>query len=364
MLYLRDFKGTFGSMERPLTPREFQCHLVKVATSMFDNGWTVTGSWFKKSCVRPWGQTSREQLFDWTCEDLYLGKANAINLRLRDSFVIAIDCDVYDPNLSAEFFEKLVVLLGLSQEQLFTTVGGKGYKLFFRREPNTKFPPVLAEAYCGTTKQMVEIKYHLSTAAGVYNNDFSIYHPLEGTNFITQAKPQDLPELSPQYLPHIKRIFLELCADYGYVNAKGNPIVLPWLKHAVRQVLSKFYTEFKDRLNEVKTWNDLPAEWRAFCRLQGSKVYQEALQACFLNSQPEFPSATFLQCQDLLQEFKALIHQYPAQIEFYAGKFNNFNFSDYATFLKLLLLTSEHPVRINSDMEVYAKLLTARGVKF
>ena len=115
------------------TAMSYFCYdTMQTALSLYEQGWTVIGSQFKSPKVAQWSTKSREELMQQAYNDFQQGKANSINLRLKDSDVIAFDCDFNDPALMRDFIEVLPFVVGIQPDQYFTCSGGKGGKVFFK----------------------------------------------------------------------------------------------------------------------------------------------------------------------------------------------------------------------------------------
>ena len=75
------------------TAMSYFCYdTMQTALSLYEQGWTVIGSQFKSPKVAQWSTKSREELIQQAYNDFQQGKANSINLRLKDSDVIALIC--------------------------------------------------------------------------------------------------------------------------------------------------------------------------------------------------------------------------------------------------------------------------------
>lgn len=210
------------------------------AMTLSSHGWTVIGSEGKTPKLHPWKNIDKGQLLQWAMENLRSGKANSLNLRLADSNVIALDCDFHDGVLMETFINGLTRILGLRREHLFTVVGSKGGKVFFRYAPQTESdkPPrrLGAVAYKAgnagnaNAKQELEIKSDLSTVAGIHSkvsrptpdghtfSDAIIYTSYQGTQSILNARPTDLQPLSRRTLDAIEDLYMSLLCKGGFVS--------------------------------------------------------------------------------------------------------------------------------------------------
>lgn len=210
------------------------------AMTLNSHGWTVIGSEGKTPKLHPWKNSTKSQLLNWAMDDLRSGKANSLNLRLADSNVIALDCDFHDGALMETFINGLTRILGLRREHLFTVVGSKGGKVFFRYAPQTesdKAPRRLgAVAYSAgnagnaNAKQELEVKSDLSTVAGIHSkvsrptpdgrtfSDAIIYTSYQGTQSILNARPTDLQPLSRRTLEAIEDLYMSLLCKGGFVS--------------------------------------------------------------------------------------------------------------------------------------------------
>lgn len=342
MLYLSEITVSNGPQGvRPLTPREFNYCLSNIAQDMYQKGWTVIGSVCKKPALHPWSKTSKEVLLQLTLQDLNIMRANALNVRLKDSNVVALDCDIHNPDFMKVYLSKVMLLFGLRKDQLYTTVGGKGGKIFFRVTPKQHWREQLAKAFCyqenslQPQQEMIEIKTHLSTVAGRYNAEFALYHPYPGTQFICSASPQQLPFLTHYDLPVLKRIFLELSCDWGYVDSQGQLTAGEWLKYVLPTVLAKFYLTNCP----LPSAYALKPEWESFCRLQGSSVYRDAIMACFYHQWPKVECPSFSYCKECIINFKKVLMSDPNTIEDLALNFDSTHFRSYANYLCSRLLS-------------------------
>lgn len=210
------------------------------AMTLSSHGWTVIGSEGKTPKLHPWKNSTKSQLLTWAMEDLRSGRANSLNLRLADSNLIALDCDFHDGVLMETFINGLTRILGLRREHLFTVVGSKGGKVFFRYAPQTesdKAPRRLgAVAYSAgnagnaNAKQELEVKSDLSTVAGIHSkvtrptpdgrtfSDAIIYTSYQGTQSILNARPTDLQPLSRRTLDAIEDLYMSLLCKGGFVS--------------------------------------------------------------------------------------------------------------------------------------------------
>ncbi len=207
-----------------------------IEDAMFHRGWTVIGSVFKASKLHPWKDPVREQLHKWTQADLIAHRANALNLRLTDNGVIALDCDFNDWVLMSRFMSALQLRLGLQKEQLFTCAGKKGGKIFFRFQsfdgydqlPRTLGPTVYLKGHVGdgSFKQELEVKSDLSTIAGLYGpvdpvtGDGIVYGPYADYPYIVDASPADLPTITSLELQGLGELMLNLVKQGGYETAE------------------------------------------------------------------------------------------------------------------------------------------------
>ncbi len=160
------------------TAMSYLCYdTMQTALSLYEQGWTVIGSQFKSPKVAQWSTKSREELMQQACNDFQQGKANSINLRLKDSNVIAFDCDFNDPALMRDFIEVLPFVVGIQPDQYFTCTGGKGGKVFFKYVPplngSEHLPAKLGltafNPQDNNNKQELEIKRHVSTVFGMHS---------------------------------------------------------------------------------------------------------------------------------------------------------------------------------------------------
>lgn len=236
-MYLSQWTGANGA---PMTYQAVNAWLEMQAMTLSAHGWTVIGSEGKTPKLHPWKNSTKSQLLTWAMEDLRSGKANSLNLRLADSNVIALDCDFHDGVLMETFINGLTRILGLRREHLFTVVGSKGGKVFFRYAPQTesdKAPRRLgAVAYSAghagnaNAKQELEIKSDLSTVAGIHSKvtrptpdgrtfaDAIIYTSYQGTQSILNARPTDLQPLSRRTLDAIEDLYMSLLCKGGFVS--------------------------------------------------------------------------------------------------------------------------------------------------
>lgn len=228
---------------KPISPAEFHQWLLDTALSMYQKGWTVIGSYCKTPNLHPWKAIDRDQLLQWALEDLHSLRANSLNLRLKDSNVIALDCDFHDPSLMAVFVSELSSLLGLHSRNFYTCKGLKGGKIFFRyskqtlkdKPPRSLGPVAYSKGFEGSdnAKQELEIKSDLSTFAGLYGsvtstningqsqNDYIVYAPVEGCSYIADVSPNELQAISLRTLHAIEDLYKSLLYKGGFVDKAG-----------------------------------------------------------------------------------------------------------------------------------------------
>ncbi len=227
----------------PITPPQFTSWLACTANAMYARGWDVIGSFCKTPNLRPWKLSAREQLHQWAQEDIAQGRSNSLNLRLRDSGVIALDCDFHDASLMDKFVTDLSSLLGIRRKYFYTCQGAKGGKLFFRYSsrgvndiPPKRLGPVAYSAgFAGSdiAKQELEIKTDLSTVAGLYGKvmlndangaqypDAIVYSVYPGTSSILDARPNDLQPLTKRDLEAIETLYISILHQGHFVEKSG-----------------------------------------------------------------------------------------------------------------------------------------------
>ena len=261
------------------TAMSYFCYdTMQAALSLYEQGWTVIGSQFKSPKVAQWSTKSREELIQQAYNDFQQGKANSINLRLKDSGVIAFDCDFNDPALMRDFIEVLPFVVGIQPDQYFTCSGGKGGKVFFKHLKPTYGTRTLP-AKLGLTafnpndnnsKQELEIKRHVSTVFGMHSPildasgnviDFKIYSNYGNTSHI--AAPNSLAKLPIITLLDVRGVeffYNNLLKHHDYVDSNGKPVRDSFYEMLV--LSSIFY--FARELAMDKQTNDfssLKADW-------------------------------------------------------------------------------------------------------
>ena len=261
------------------TAMSYFCYdTMQTALSLYEQGWTVIGSQFKSPKVAQWSTKSREELMQQAYNDFQQGKANSINLRLKDSDVIAFDCDFNDPALMRDFIEVLPFVVGIQPDQYFTCSGGKGGKVFFKHLKPTYGTRTLP-AKLGLTafnpndnnsKQELEIKRHVSTVFGMHSPildasgnvvDFKIYSNYGNTSHI--AAPNSLAKLPIITLLDVRDVeffYNNLLKHHDYVDSNGKPVRDSFYEMLV--LSSIFY--FARELAMDKQTNDfssLKADW-------------------------------------------------------------------------------------------------------
>lgn len=261
------------------TAMSYFCYdTMQTALSLYEQGWTVIGSQFKSPKVAQWSSKSREELIQQAYNDFQQGKANSINLRLKDSDVIAFDCDFNDPALMRDFIEVLPFVVGIQPDQYFTCSGGKGGKVFFKHLKPTYGTRTLP-AKLGLTafnpndnnsKQELEIKRHVSTVFGMHSPildtsgnviDFKIYSNYGNTSHI--AAPNSLAKLPIITLLDVRGVeffYNNLLKHHDYVDSNGKPVRDSFYEMLV--LSSIFY--FARELAMDKQTNDfssLKADW-------------------------------------------------------------------------------------------------------
>ena len=261
------------------TAMSYFCYdTMQTALSLYEQGWTVIGSQFKSPKVAQWSTKSREELMQQAYNDFQQGKANSINLRLKDSDVIAFDCDFNDPALMRDFIEVLPFVVGIQPDQYFTCSGGKGGKVFFKHLKPTYGTRTLP-AKLGLTafnpndnnsKQELEIKRHVSTVFGMHSPildasgnviDFKIYSNYGNTSHI--AAPNSLAKLPIITLLDVRGVeffYNNLLKHHDYVDSNGKPVRDSFYEMLV--LSSIFY--FARELAMDKQTNDfssLKADW-------------------------------------------------------------------------------------------------------
>ena len=261
------------------TAMSYFCYdTMQTALSLYEQGWTVIGSQFKSPKVAQWSTKSREALMQQAYNDFQQGKANSINLRLKDSDVIAFDCDFNDPALMRDFIEVLPFVVGIQPDQYFTCSGGKGGKVFFKHLKPTYGTRTLP-AKLGLTafnpndnnsKQELEIKRHVSTVFGMHSPildasgnvvDFKIYSNYGNTSHI--AAPNSLAKLPIITLLDVRGVeffYNNLLKHHDYVDSNGKPVRDSFYEMLV--LSSIFY--FARELAMDKQTNDfssLKADW-------------------------------------------------------------------------------------------------------
>lgn len=261
------------------TAMSYFCYdTMQTALSLYEQGWTVIGSQFKSPKVAQWSTKSREELIQQAYNDFQQGKANSINLRLKDSDVIAFDCDFNDPALMSNFIEVLPFVVGIQPNQYFTCSGGKGGKVFFKHLKPTYGTRTLP-AKLGLTafnpndnnsKQELEIKRHVSTVFGMHSPivdasgnviDFKIYSNYGNTSHI--AAPNSLaklPIITFLDVGGVEFFYNNLLKHHDYVDSNGKPVRDSFYEMLV--LSSIFY--FARELAMDKQTNDfssLKADW-------------------------------------------------------------------------------------------------------
>ena len=274
------------------TAMSYFCYdTMQTALSLYEQGWTVIGSQFKSPKVAQWSTKSREELIQQAYNDFQQGKANSINLRLKDSDVIAFDCDFNDPALMRDFIEVLPFVVGIQPDQYFTCSGGKGGKVFFKHLKPTYGTRTLP-AKLGLTafnpndnnsKQELEIKRHVSTVFGMHSPildtsgnviDFKIYSNYGNTSHI--AAPNSLaklPIITFLDVGGVEFFYNNLLKHHDYVDSNGKPVRDSFYEMLV--LSSIFY--FARELAMDKQTNDftsLKADWDS---LMGTTTIYKAL---------------------------------------------------------------------------------------
>ncbi|MCK0514080.1 hypothetical protein MXE38_04270 [Anaerobiospirillum sp. NML120448] len=274
------------------TAMSYFCYdTMQTALSLYEQGWTVIGSQFKSPKVAQWSTKSREELIQQAYNDFQQGKANSINLRLKDSDVIAFDCDFNDPALMRDFIEVLPFVVGIQPDQYFTCSGGKGGKVFFKHLKPTYGTRTLP-AKLGLTafnpqdnnsKQELEIKRHVSTVFGMHSPivdtsgnviDFKIYSNYGNTKHI--AAPNSLaklPIITFLDVGGVEFFYNNLLKHHDYVDSNGKPVRDSFYEMLV--LSSIFY--FARELAMDKQTNDflsLKADWDS---LMGTTTIYKAL---------------------------------------------------------------------------------------
>lgn len=234
MIDMRTIMAGTGSSRHPMHAGDLAVTLARRAQALNDAGWTVIGSYFKKSCLHPWKNPPREQLLAWALEDFASFEANSLNLRLDGTDVIALDADFPDSGLTKRFLQELVLQHLLPEDRIFTVQGGKGCKVFFRtsgsrpRLPHVIGPICYPQGQAGldSGKTLLEIKTDLSTVFGAYScSDFpALYCEFPGTRYIALAAPKELPVLAWEDFPRVKNIITGLYQLFGYVSADGRAL--------------------------------------------------------------------------------------------------------------------------------------------
>lgn len=219
-------------------------------------GWTTYGSIGKTPNLVKRSVKDKVLLDLCASNDLQYGPANSINLNLKASNVIALDCDFHSLDLTRYFIANLVNYMGLSMDRLFTCVGAKGCKIFFRYAYNlskSKLPTHLGKtAYINQIapdyKQELEIKTDLSTVAGIhsqvitpYGTDYIVYTYVQGTRYIVEASPQDLPFISWEELMHAQTIYTGLLAFYDAKEKNGLPIYSSQYQVLVKGAVAAYF---------------------------------------------------------------------------------------------------------------------------
>lgn len=252
----------------------FRVHTLETGLTMYKNGWTVIGSYFKASKLHPWKETTKEQLKQWAISDFQLGRANSINLRLNDSQVIALDCDFPNEQLTKDFIKALPCVLSIMPNRPYTCAGGKGCKVFFKLHNSfyspDKLPTKLGRiAYDPSTqlKHELEIKTTLSTVLGLHsaigdsNNilqDYRVYSAYPGTKLIAAAKPDDLPLICVKDLKAIEVLYNNLIQAAHFNNEQGEPLNTASYKQLLFSSLCLFAQSFIwDNQQERITFDNL-----------------------------------------------------------------------------------------------------------
>ena len=261
------------------TAMSYFCYdTMQTALSLYEQGWTVIGSQFKSPKVAQWSTKSREELIQQAYNDFQHGKANSINLRLKDSNVIAFDCDFNDPALMRDFIEVLPFVVGIQPDQYFTCSGGKGGKVFFKHLKPTYGTRTLP-AKLGLTaynpndnnsKQELEIKRYVSTVFGMHSPivdtsgnviDFKIYSNYGNTKHITSPNSiAKLPIITFLDVGMVEFFYNNLLKHHDYVDSNGKPVRDSFYEMLV--LSSIFY--FARELAMDKQTNDfssLKADW-------------------------------------------------------------------------------------------------------
>lgn len=235
MIDMRTIKIGTGASRRSMNEADLASNLAYRAQALYDAGWTVVGSYFKKSCLHPWKAATREQLLAWALEDFKFYKANSINLRLDGTSVIAFDADFPSQSLTTRFLQELILQRFVTEDKLYTVQGGKGCKVFFQmrgsrpsRIPNVLGPICYESDKAGQAdgKTLLEIKTTLSTVFGAYPCEKfpALYCEYPQTNYIALAAPQALPVLDWSDIERIKSMIFGLYQLFGCVDLNGRPL--------------------------------------------------------------------------------------------------------------------------------------------
>ena len=234
----------------------FREHTLATALQMYENGWSIIGSYFKAPNLHQWKDPTKEQLKDWAISNFKAGRANSINLRLSDSQVIALDCDFPNEDITAKFIASLPCLLSIMPNRLYTCSGGKGCKIFFRYESSIygskKLPSKLGfTAYDPQTgsKHELEIKTTLSTVLGMHSAigdengrliDYKVYGWYPNTRGIALVKPSELPAIGYSEIKDIQALYNNIVLSAGFVDDKGNPLKAAPYEHLLFASLCMF----------------------------------------------------------------------------------------------------------------------------
>ena len=274
------------------TAMSYFCYdTMQTALSLYEQGWTVIGSQFKSPKVAQWSTKSREELIQQAYNDFQQGKANSINLRLKDSNVIAFDCDFNDPALMRDFIEVLPFVVGIQPDQYFTCSGGKGGKVFFKYAPPLNGSEQLL-AKLGLTafnpqdnnsKQELEIKRHVSTVFGMHSPildasgnviDFKIYSNYGNTKHIAAPNSlANLPIITKRDIEAVKVLYNNLLKCHDYVDCDNKPLLDSEYEQLV--LSSVFY--FARELAFDKQTNDFASLKADYYDLMGTTTIYKAL---------------------------------------------------------------------------------------
>lgn len=274
------------------TAMSYFCYdTMQTALSLYEQGWAVIGSQFKSPKVAQWSTKSREELMQQAYNDFQQGKANSINLRLKDSDVIAFDCDFNDPALMRDFIEVLPFVVGIQPDQYFTCTGGKGGKVFFKYAPplngSEQLPAKLGltafNPQDNNSKQELEIKRHVSTVFGMHSPildasgnviDFKIYSNYGNTKHIAAPNSlANLPIITKRDIEAVKMLYNNLLKCHDYVDCDNKPLLDSEYEQLV--LSSVFY--FARELAFDKQTNDFASLKADYYDLMGTTTIYKAL---------------------------------------------------------------------------------------